>query len=484
MQDTAVNPQITYDNAYTYPAPGSAHPHGPVAIGGFTITNDADGNQVRTLGTGTSNVSQYLFDEENRLACANKGPQMPNPSCDAAGLIDFMYDHAGVRKVKQAATPTIYPNQFYTDIGGGSGNQFKHIFIGSERILTKKSRIAPDLLHWYYHPDHLGSTAMVTNEKSQLVDAIHYFPFGEVWLEERPSSLPEEFFFTAKEFDPETGFYNFGARYLDPRFSKWMTADPADRLDAGAPIIALNLYQYGRQNPLRYFDPTGAWELAANSCIPDRPIQVASSYTPSWREQVVDWFTALGPGSGNPIYDTKAYARQQIARGLLGGRGFFTDTGSMPGVLEFFPPVGVPLALNDAYREGSPEMAAMAVIPVPGGAAERGVARGIESTAARYFRGAKPGEVVSFTPKPGEFRVDKETGFVKPTHGVSVYDNPASVRAGGRLPYEVDLDTVPSSLQIKQRGERDPHHYEIMPKPGANLTPEQYIQNLECIRCK
>jgi hypothetical protein len=26
---------------------------------------------------------------------------MPSPSCDAAGLIDFMYDHAGVRKVKQ-----------------------------------------------------------------------------------------------------------------------------------------------------------------------------------------------------------------------------------------------------------------------------------------------------------------------------------------------------------------------------------------------
>ena len=115
----------------------------------------------------------------------------------------------------------------YTDFGGGSGNQFKHIFIGKERILTKKSRIAPDREHWYYHPDHLGSTAMVTNEQSQMVDALHYFPFGEVWFEERPSALPADYFFTAKEFDPETGFYNFGARYLDPRFSKWMTADQA-----------------------------------------------------------------------------------------------------------------------------------------------------------------------------------------------------------------------------------------------------------------
>jgi RHS repeat-associated protein len=227
-----------------------------------------------------------LFDEENRLSCTNKGPQMPSPSCIGSNLIDFIYDHAGVRKIKSAATPTIYPNQFYTDFGGGSGNQFKHIFIGSERILTKKTRIAPDREHWYYHPDHLGSTAMVTNEKSQLVDAIHYFPFGEVWLEERPSSLPADYFFTAKEFDPETGFYDFGARYLDPRFSKWMTADPAlggylpgtgAAVAYQSPALAnnwrtyldlpglggvfhprnLSMYAYAGNGPLSYIDPSG-----------------------------------------------------------------------------------------------------------------------------------------------------------------------------------------------------------------------------------
>jgi RHS repeat-associated protein len=85
-----------------------------------------------------------------------------------------------------------------------------------------------------------------------------------VWLEERPSSLPEEFFFTGKEFDPETGFYNFGVRYLDPRFSKWMTADPAlggylsgkFRQGVFAPTH-LALYTYGLNNPATYFDPDG-----------------------------------------------------------------------------------------------------------------------------------------------------------------------------------------------------------------------------------
>jgi hypothetical protein len=142
MQNGAVNPQTSYDFAYTYPAPGSAHPHGATAIGGSTVTNDANGNQINTL-TGTSDQSQYLYDEENRLSCANKGPQTPSPSCNAQGTTSFIYDHAGVRKVKTQSSPVIYPNQYYTDFGGGAGNQFKHIFVAGQRPLTKKARVAP-----------------------------------------------------------------------------------------------------------------------------------------------------------------------------------------------------------------------------------------------------------------------------------------------------------------------------------------------------
>src|SRR5262249_40477191 len=89
-QNSAVNPQISYDFAYSYPAPGSARPHAPTAIGPFTISNDANGNQTRTLGTGTSDQSQYLYDEDNRLASANKGPQTPSRSCDAHGPTQFI----------------------------------------------------------------------------------------------------------------------------------------------------------------------------------------------------------------------------------------------------------------------------------------------------------------------------------------------------------------------------------------------------------
>jgi RHS repeat-associated protein len=149
---------------------------------------------------------------------------------------------------------------------------------------------------------------MVTNENDQLVDAVHYFPFGEVWLEERPSSLPEEYFFTAKELDPETGFYDFGARYLDPRFSKWMSADPAlgQYLPGGSNAAAslssiggvfqpknLALYGYGHYNPPTLIDPNGgqvAVPMPGGVPVPILPETIPG--TPqhkNWAEPASQW---------------------------------------------------------------------------------------------------------------------------------------------------------------------------------------------------
>jgi hypothetical protein len=43
-----------------------------------------------------------------------KGTQVPNPSYDEQGVprLEFIYDHAGVRKRKDASVPTFYPNQY------------------------------------------------------------------------------------------------------------------------------------------------------------------------------------------------------------------------------------------------------------------------------------------------------------------------------------------------------------------------------------
>jgi hypothetical protein len=106
----------------------------------------------------------------------------------------------------------------------------------------------------------------------------------------------------------------------------------------------------------------------------------------------------------------------------------------------------------------------------------------VHNCGGEYYRGAKPGEEPSFVPRPNDYKVDTNTGFVKDTHGVSVFDNPGSVSRNNYVPHQIDMDTVPDSLRIIQRG-NDPRHFEIVPKPGANLTPDEYTNALCQIQC-
>ncbi|MEV6304032.1 polymorphic toxin-type HINT domain-containing protein [Actinoplanes sp. NPDC051861] len=98
-----------------------------------------------------------------------------------------------------------------------------------------------------------------------------------------------------------------------------------------------------------------------------------------------------------------------------------------------------------------------------------------------YFRGARGG-APSFVPRPNDYKVDPTTGFVKETHGVSLFDNADSISSKGFEPHGLDMDSVPGTLRIIQRG-RDLNHYEIVPAPGANLTPERYTEELSKIKC-
>ncbi|WP_239367064.1 RHS repeat domain-containing protein [Snodgrassella communis] len=89
-----------------------------------------------------------------------------------------------------------------------------------------------------------------------------------------------------------------------------------------------------------------------------------------------------------------------------------------------------------------------------------------------YFRGSKKGEPVSFKAKTGEYKIDKSTGLVKTTHGVSVFDNPTSVSSKGLSPHKIDMTTVNDNLKIIQRGS-DPKHYEIVPSHPMHVEDYQ-----------
>ena len=104
---------------------------------------------------------------------------------------------------------------------------------------------------------------------------------------EKTSNTGMEFLpykFTAKELDEETGLYYYGARYLDAKYSRWLSCDPvlgeyipqapindeAKRHNQNLPgmggvfnAVNLNLYHYAANNPVKYTDPDGNTALIA-----------------------------------------------------------------------------------------------------------------------------------------------------------------------------------------------------------------------------
>ncbi len=146
----------------------------------------------------------------------------------------------------------------------------KHIYLGETRIATRM-KIEGDETHGYetvntyfYHSDHLGSANIITDYEGAIYEHIEYTPYGELW-EEQTSDVFDRipFRFTGKILDTETALYYFGARYMDPRTSRWISADPA-----GASLInpnrkgfalveGMNWYSYTSNNPVRYIDPSG-----------------------------------------------------------------------------------------------------------------------------------------------------------------------------------------------------------------------------------
>ena len=242
-------------------------------------------------GKGSMYRRDYRWNERNLLVA----------SSDSNISVEYEYGADGQRSRKSSSqSETLYFNSMWTwrmDAGSrsGGGRNAKHIYVGKERVVTKlNSAGSPSISEemesqYWWHSDHLGSAQLVTDHRGGMYQRLEYTPYGETWIEHTENTglqyLPYKF--TGKELDEETGLYYYGARYLDPKTSRWLSTDPAlGEYLPKAPVddearkynenlpgmggiynhINSNLYHYGGNNPVRYVDPDGraietGWDL-------------------------------------------------------------------------------------------------------------------------------------------------------------------------------------------------------------------------------
>src|SRR5207244_11481299 len=79
----------------------------------------------------------------------------------------------------------------------------------------------------YYFADHLGSTDIVTNASGSIEEESEYYPFGgERGITD--TGIGNNYKFTGKERDQESGLDNFGARYNSSSVGRFSTHDPCN----------------------------------------------------------------------------------------------------------------------------------------------------------------------------------------------------------------------------------------------------------------
>ena len=259
--------------SYSHAGMGYANPHAvtQIATGQSTTTYSYDQNGNLAQKTTDGVTTTYLWDYANRLMALGSGGATTTYGYDAFGSRVFQ---------STATTTTLYPFKWYSVASStGSGATFatttEYVFNGDTLVSTVDQQFAsgtatgtPQTL--YIHPDHLGSTNVVTNASGTVVQTLDYYPYGSTRLSGEQNATSRQFI---GEFSDPSGLNYFNNRFYQNDRGQFLSEDPT-HLTVGDParLVAmtgytqdqilsdpqlLNSYSYGRDNPIRFKDPKG-----------------------------------------------------------------------------------------------------------------------------------------------------------------------------------------------------------------------------------
>ena len=218
-------------------------------------------------------TTTYLWDYANRLIALGSGGATTTYGYDAFGSRVFQ---------STATTTTLYPFKWYSIASStGSGATYatttEYVFNGDTLVSTIDQQFASGTAtgtsqSLYIHPDHLGSTNVVTNASGTVVQTLDYYPYGATRISTNVSGADSARKYIG-QFADISGLDYLNARYYSPSQGQFISQDPSF-LAVGDPtklkqvtgfdqqaFIAdpqlANSYSYGRDNPISMKDPNG-----------------------------------------------------------------------------------------------------------------------------------------------------------------------------------------------------------------------------------
>jgi RHS repeat-associated protein len=307
-----------------------------------TFSYDQNGNLTQKTVDGTTTT--YVYDYANRLTALGV----------LGATTTYGYDAFGQRVLQTGTTTTyFYPFKWYSVASStGSGAKYAtttdYVFNTDTLLATADQQTASGVATGtaktrYVHPDHLGSTNVVTDENGGLVQTLDYYPYGATRISVATSTNEKRKFID--QFTDDSGLSYLNARYYNQTQGQFITQDPTFSAVGNPNQLRqlsqqsqqkflsdpqqMNSYSYANDNPITKKDPSGLsiWE----------PISIGGEAIDQ-----AQYFFNLGKYAS-----MNSQQRTEEAPKIT-----FESLTSLPGLVMFASPVGTQLMLANFALQG------------------------------------------------------------------------------------------------------------------------------------